>query len=136
MPTTTTDAETIVRDFLAALERLDVDTAAAMVADDVLYENKGLPKVRGRAQFERAMGLMGRYGKGFEAHLTNLAVDGDTVLTERIDVIEIGRVRAEFWVCGTFVVRDGEIVVWRDYFDFVNVTLGFLKGALRAALDR
>ncbi|MGB6073792.1 MAG: limonene-1,2-epoxide hydrolase family protein, partial [Rhodococcus sp. (in: high G+C Gram-positive bacteria)] len=33
----------------------------------------------------------------------------------------------EFWVCGTFELRDGKVAVWRDYFDNVD----FLKGLVR-----
>ena len=73
---------------------------------------------------------------GFEARMVNLAVDGDVVLTERVDVLRKGGFVAEFWVCGTFEVREGRIVVWRDYFDFVNVSLAFAKGLVRMALDR
>lgn len=133
---TATDPASLVRSFLAALERLDIDAAVAMVDDDIVYENKGLPKVRGRAQFSRTMSLLARDGNGFEVRMANLAVDGATVLTERVDVLVIGPVRAEFWVCGTFEVRDGRIVLWRDYFDFVNVTLAFVRGAVRALLER
>lgn len=136
-PTTATDdPATVVRSFLAALEALDAAAAVDMVADDILYHNKGLPAVRGKVQFERAMGLLARYCDGFEAHIENLAVDGDTVLTERVDVLRVGRVSAELWVCGTFEIRDGKIVLWRDYFDFVNATVGLVRGVVRAMLDR
>lgn len=128
--------ESVVRDFLGALERLDIEAACALVSDDILYENKGLPAVRGRAQFDRAMASLARYMDGFEARTHNLAVDGDVVLTERTDVFHKAEFRAEFWVCGRFEVRDGQIVVWRDYFDFVNVTLACVKGLVGLALER
>jgi limonene-1,2-epoxide hydrolase len=30
-------------------------------------------------------------------------------------------VRLEFWVCGTFEVKNGKITLWRDYFDTATV---------------
>lgn len=119
--------ETVVRSFLDALERLDTDAATELVADDILYVNRGLPAVRGKAQFERAMGMLGKYCDDFGARIDHLAVNGDIVLTERVDLIGRGGFRPAFWVCGTFEVRDGRIVVWRDSFDFVNATMACVK---------
>ncbi len=128
--------ETVVRAFLEALERLDTAAATAMVSDDIVYVNKGLPAVRGRSQFERAMGFLGRYCDDFEARINHLAVDGDIVLTERVDLIGKGDFRPEFWVCGTFEVCDGRIVLWSDHFDFVNVTIACLRSAATMGLRR
>ena len=41
-----------------------------------------------------------------------------------------------FWVCGTFEVRNGRIVLWRDYFDYANFVWAFVKGTFRALLGR
>jgi limonene-1,2-epoxide hydrolase len=82
---------------------------------------------------------MARFGTGFEARMLNIASQGDVVLTERIDVLESGRFRAQFWVCGTFQVRDGQIVLWRDRFDFLDfaiATLRALVGIVIPALNR
>jgi limonene-1,2-epoxide hydrolase len=48
----------------------------------------------------------------------------------------VGRFSAEFWVCGTFEVRDGAVVLWRDYFDYADLTVAFAKGAVRALVGR
>ena len=58
---------------------------------------------------------LARYATGFEARLHNIAGDGPAVFTQRTDVLERGRFRAEFCVRGTFEVRDGRIILWRDY---------------------
>ena len=55
----------------------------------------------------------------------------NTVLTERTDVLVWHRLRVEFWVCGTFELRDGKILVWRDYFDNVDFFKGFVRGVFR-----
>ena len=44
------------------------------------------------------------------------------------DVLVFGSLRAQFWVCGRFDVRDGRIELWRDSFDFVDITRAFLRG--------
>jgi limonene-1,2-epoxide hydrolase len=130
--TTTAGSVATVKAFLDALGRLDTDAALALLAEDVVYQNVSLPKAKGKAAVAKQLGLFGRYCKGFEAINHRIVGDGDTVLTERTDIIEIGRVRSEFWVCGTFEVRDGRIVLWRDYFDWANLIAAAAKGAGRA----
>lgn len=133
MPDTHVTAEIqVVRDFLEALERLDIDAAVALLDDRAVYQNVPLPAARGREAVAKQLRWLARYGSDFEARIHNIASDGAVVLTERTDVIEIGRLRADFWVCGTFEVRDGKIALWRDYFDFVDVTWAFLRAGLRA----
>ena len=129
-----TDPEAVVRAFLGDLERLDVDAAVARLADDAVYQNVPLPPARGRRAVEKQLRFMARYGSGFEVRWHNVAVNGTTVLTERNDVLVVGPVRADFWVCGTFEVVDGKIDLWRDRFDFVDFTWAFVKGAASAAL--
>ncbi|WP_106397885.1 limonene-1,2-epoxide hydrolase family protein [Actinocorallia populi] len=118
----------VVRDFLAALEDLDLAAAGEFLAPGVLYQNVPLPPARGKAATLRTLKLMLRYGTGFEARIHEVSADGDTVLTVRTDALERGRWRAEFWVCGTFRVRDGKIVLWRDYFDWTTLLWAGLRG--------
>ena len=126
----------IVEQFLAALETGEVDAALALCADDVTYQNVPLPPARGLSEVGRQLRIMGKYTTGFEVRMINIAANGPVVLTERIDVLSRGSVSAEFWVCGTFEVRDGRILLWRDRFDFVDFTWSFVRGAVTALLDR
>lgn len=127
-----TDPVDVVRAFLAALDRLDVDAALGYAASDIVYQNVPLPPARGKSAFEKQMRFLARYGSGFEARVHHIAADGPVVLTERTDVLEAGRWRAEFWVCGTFEVSGGEIVLWRDYFDWTTVLAASARGGVRA----
>jgi limonene-1,2-epoxide hydrolase len=131
----TATATSVVTAFLDALGRLDVDAAVAMLAEDVLYQNVSLPPARGKAAVARQLGLLSRYCTRFEAINHKIASAGETVLTERTDIIEAGRFRGEFWVFGSFEVRDGKITLWRDYFDWANLLAGFAKGTGRALAD-
>lgn len=126
----------VVRRFLAALEDLDIDRAAAMLAPDVEYRNVSLPAAHGARAVTRQLRTLPKLCTGFEARMQNIAATGSTVLTERIDVLARGRFAAEFWVCGVFEVRDGKIAVWRDYFDWANFLASLVKGAGRAVLSR
>jgi limonene-1,2-epoxide hydrolase len=134
-PPTPTDPATVVRAFLADLERLDLDAACAHLAPDVVYVNVSLPPARGLAATRRVLGLLASRATAFRAENHRLVADGPVVLTERTDTIEVGRLRTSFWVCGTFEVHDGRITLWRDYFDWAAVTGAFVAGAGRAALS-
>lgn len=134
---TTTEAEAIavVERFIEALERLDIEGAAALCTDDVVYQNVPLPPTRTRAGLVRTLkSFFPPIGSpSFEVRMHNIAANGSTVLTERTDVLGIGAFKASFWVCGTFEVRDGRIALWRDRFDFADVLVGFGRGAVGAA---
>lgn len=131
---TASDAEEVVRRFLTALEALDIEPILELSHEDITYQNVPLPPTKGKLAFEKVMRSMTRYGTGFEAKLHNIAANGDVVLTERTDILEAGRFRAAFWVCGTFEVRDGRVVLWRDYFDWPTVALSVAKGAAQALM--
>jgi limonene-1,2-epoxide hydrolase len=120
--------------FLHDLAAGDLEGSTSWLADDVEYTNMGLPTIRGRERVAQAFGALERPGLGFEAYLHSISSDGAVVLTERTDVITVGSFRAQFWVWGRFDVHDGEITLWRDSFDFLDVTRGILRGALGMAL--
>ncbi|MEQ1786059.1 MAG: limonene-1,2-epoxide hydrolase family protein [Acidimicrobiales bacterium] len=134
-PTTSTEIE-VVEAFLAAIERLDVDAAVALLDPEIVYQNVPLPAARGVRAVEQQLRWLARYGRAFEVHWHNVAANGPIVLTERTDVLTVGPVSGAFWVCGTFEVRDGRIVLWRDRFDFVDFVLSFVRGGVKAVLQR
>lgn len=124
----------VVRSFFDALKAKDIDRVLELADPAIVYQNVPLPAARGRDAFGRQMRWFERYVTEFEADITHAAADGPIVLTERTDVMRIGRLQAEFWVCGTFEVRDGKVVLWRDYFDYAAVAAAFAKGAVRALI--
>lgn len=126
-------AEQVVRDFLAALEAGDVDACVALVADDLEYVNVGMPAVRGRRALERLLRALTPV-MTVKIHCHNVAVRDGVVLTERTDALVVGRWHWQFWVAGRFEVRDGRIAVWRDAFDYADLTVGAVRGLLGVAL--
>ncbi|MBY0441256.1 MAG: nuclear transport factor 2 family protein [Mycobacteriaceae bacterium] len=127
-PTSTSvDTMHTVESFLRALQEQDYETADAALADDVLYENVGLPTIYGRSATMRFFRRM--HGRiRFEVKIQRIAANGTAVLTERTDAVIIGRLRLQFWVCGVFEVRDGRITLWRDYFDFYDMFKATIRG--------
>ena len=128
-PTAPSPPAQVVRDFLDALAGNDLDAALELVADDLVYTNVPMPSLRGRDRLDRAFRpLLGRFG--FRVHFHNVATEDDVVLTERTDALVIGPVVWQFWVYGRFEIVDGRIAVWRDSFDYADVTVGLVRGLL------
>jgi limonene-1,2-epoxide hydrolase len=123
-----------VRAFLRNLEERNLDRALSYVSSDVVYQNVPLPPARGVREFEKQMRFFEKLVDRFEARTHHIAADGPFVLTERTDVLERGGLRLEFWVCGTFEVREERIVLWRDYFDWAALSVAFLRGLPRMAM--
>lgn len=122
-----TTSVTTVETFLNALQEQDFDTAENALAQNLVYQNVGLPTIYGR---NRAMKLFrSMQGRtGFEVKIHRIAADGNAVLTERTDALVFGPLRMQFWVCGVFEVHDGRITLWRDYFDFLDMFKATLRG--------
>lgn len=124
-----------VEGFLYAMRDEDFDAMAEALDDDVIYQNVGLPIIRGR---RRTVGALRRLldlpRAGLDVKIHRIAADGGSVLTERTDVLLYGPVRAQFWVCGVFEVRDGRITLWRDYFDFLDFVKAIVRGVAGVAV--
>jgi limonene-1,2-epoxide hydrolase len=123
------DPQDVVESFLAALAAPDTDAAAALLDEHVLYVNVGMPPIRGRRATMKVLAALGEHGRGsFEVYTHAIAADGPTVLTERTDVLVFGRLRCQFWVTGRFDVHDGQITLWRDSFDYLDLARSFVRG--------
>jgi len=125
--------ESVVRDLLDHLAAGEVEEAIDLLDVDVVWRNTFLPTFRG-PQVAKALRDMVARGIDFEVVHRHLATDGDVVLTDRTDVLSYGRWRSEFWVRGTFEVRDGKVLVWDDAFSWVDAigsgVAGLVKGVL------
>ena len=135
-PSRLTDPTEVVLAFLAALERLDVDAARALLDPEIEYQNVPLPPARGIKEVEKQLNGFMKLARGFRVINHNVAAEGPVVLTERTDIFTIGRVDAGFWVCGTFEVHDGRITLWRDRFDWIDVLSSYPRGLVRKVLGR
>jgi limonene-1,2-epoxide hydrolase len=125
--TSDTDNARAVETFLYAMQDEDFDTVDSLMADTIVWQNVGLPTLQGRQRIVKIL-RRGQGKVGFEVKIHRIAVDGNSVLTERTDALVIGPLRLQFWVCGVFEVHAGRITLWRDYFDMWDMTKATLRG--------
>lgn len=117
--TDTPDA--FVRTFISRLVARDLDSAADMVSADFEYDNVPMGKAFGPEALTTT--LSGFFGMctGIDWQILRQTSSGDlthgTVLNERDDRVEIHGRWTTLPVAGVFEIRDGKLVLWRDYFD-------------------
>lgn len=110
----------IIKDFIQAWNDNDLDRAADMLSENVIYHNIPMDVVEGRENVRAGIKGMGPL-KAIDWQLLNIAENGDVVLTERIDDFHFtdGKL-VSMPVMGTFKIVNGEISEWRDYFDLAT----------------
>jgi limonene-1,2-epoxide hydrolase len=124
------EPEQTVREFFRLLALPDTEQAVALLADEVVWKNTGLPTVTGRRVGQMLLDAE-KHGLGVDITIHHAATSGDVVLTDRTDVLRKGKWETSFWVRGTFEVHDGKITLWDDAFSWLDFTKGSLHGLTR-----
>lgn len=110
-------AADVVKKLCAAIDRKDLDAVEALLDENCVYHNIGSEPAVGREASLAAVKFQFDLFDPIAFRIRNLATDGNTVLTERVDEITANGVTAPVPVMGTFEVNEGRITQWRDYFD-------------------
>jgi limonene-1,2-epoxide hydrolase len=110
-----------VNAFLVAAAKRDYDTALPLLTDDVEYQNMPIAPVKGRAAVKEQLEMLLAMGTDSEWKVLREVAAGDTVMNERVDRFQIKGQWADLPVMGVFVLRDGLIAEWRDYFDLQTI---------------
>lgn len=112
----------IIRQFMAHMERLDYDSALALVTDDCLYINPPpLGEVRGPAGIRGVLEPFFAPTLENEFKLLREASNGSILFTERLDRHRLADKWVELPVTGVYEIQNGRISMWRDYFDVTTI---------------
>jgi limonene-1,2-epoxide hydrolase len=117
--------ETLVRDFLGAWPRRDLDELMGFFAPDAVYHNVPVAPCVGAAAIRATFAGFLTTMPGIVLDVVNLVANGALVMVERVDrfVMPDGH-RFDLPVTGVFEVRDGKIVAFRDYFNLATFEEG------------
>jgi limonene-1,2-epoxide hydrolase len=114
------DNEKIIREFIEAWSRLDPKELASYFTEDGVYHNMPSGPVGGRENVEKMIaGFIGSWTQT-EWDILNLVSAGDVVIAERLDRTKAGDKSMDLPCTGVFVLENGKIKVWRDYFDLTT----------------
>ncbi len=117
--------ETVVREFLAAWPRRDLDELMRFFAPDAVYHNVPVAPCVGAAAIRETFAGFLATMPGIVLDVVHLVAHDALVMAERIDrfVMPNGH-RFDLPVTGVFEVREGKIVAFRDYFDLATFEQG------------
>ncbi len=108
----------IVKAFLSAMEKMDMDGAVGYVAENCEYTN---PAPTGTAYGPAGVrAVLGPFSTPIAENVFILkreVANGPVVFIERLDRHRIGNRWVELPVNAVFEVHDGLITVWHEYFD-------------------
>jgi len=126
-------AKDTVQQFCDVMAKKDVELLRPLLADDVVYQNVGMPAVQGLdAVLDAVGGFFAIPCFAFET--VNAVAEGDVVMNERLDMVaKSDGTPVGLPVMGTFVVRDGKITRWTDYWD-MGLLQKLMSGEDAAAL--
>ena len=117
------DNTDLVKDFIAAWNRKDVDAVMGFFAPDCVYHNIPIAPVKGTDEIRKVIDGFAGPAASIEWVLHQIAeTEAGAVLTERTDRFEMAGGWIELPVMGTFEITDGRINAWRDYFDMNQFT--------------
>jgi limonene-1,2-epoxide hydrolase len=121
-------AEDVVRTFIAALERLDLDAAVALAAPKIRWVNVPWKTATDKARFKKVLEGMFKDAKRFEVQYFDIHERGDGVVyTDRVDIFEGGGLTMNLPVRGEFRVQDGLITEWVDRFSWTKLVADMSK---------
>jgi limonene-1,2-epoxide hydrolase len=116
------DAKQVVLEFCKAWEALDQQRILDSFTDDGVYHNMPIAPAQGKDAIKALLAMILAPASAVTFEIKHIAVEGDAVLTERVDTFKIGDKTVKLDVMGTFEVRDGKIAAWRDFFDMASWT--------------
>ncbi len=119
------EARDVVLAMIDGFNRIDLDAILECFTEDAIYHNIPMQAVRGREGIRGVLAGFLAPAQEVQWDVLNLAVDGDVVLTERVDKFKVNGTWVEIPVMGVFELIEGRIGAWRDYFDLGQVQTGF-----------
>lgn len=125
------DPQAVVEQFFDACRDLNFERGITFIDEDCVYKNIPFHTARGKKSINRAMTAMQKTINVFDVEMIHISANGEVVLTERIDTVGGRFFNAEIPLMGVFVVKNGKITEWRDYFDW-----SFVFGRMGKSLFR
>jgi limonene-1,2-epoxide hydrolase len=121
-----TDPGEYVTRFIENIEMSHFTAAMEMVSEDCEYDNVPITKVFGREAMIQILSDFLAAATKVEWLIHHQVSNGDmehgVVMNERTDRFEMDGRWIELDIAGLFVVSNGKIALWRDYFDRESFT--------------
>lgn len=114
-------SEKLVREFLGSWQGRNLDTICGAFADNAVYHNVPVKPIEGMAGIRAIFQAFLDAFTYAELKIITLAAEPGLVLAERIDYFTMNDSRKIVLpVTGVFVVKQGKITRFSDYFDLAD----------------
>lgn len=121
----------LVKDAFATMAALDLDGYLRFFSDDVEHVLAPLPKIKGKQNLRPALAPGFRACvSGFSVSPLSVVEQGDTVISDRIDIAKLGPLWVRFRIKATMKFVDDKVVFWRDSIDYLSLIGWSLRGVL------
>ena len=115
-------AETVVRKYLAAWKRSDLDELVSFFSDDAVFTDGPRGVHHGIDAIRAELETMVKVVPSTSVDIKKLVASGGTVMVERVDNFKLGGKPFDLEVAAVFDVDDnGRIKRWRDYYDLKSL---------------
>ena len=115
----------VVVDFINAWVRLDAKELADYFCEDGVYFNIPSKPVQGKQNIEKFIADFSADWQETQWDILSIVAEGDTVIVERNDNTKTRNNSFTLPCNGVFIIQDGKIKEWRDYFDILT----YIRGA-------
>ena len=109
----------VVEAFVAAWNRMDLEGILGLLHEEIVYHNIPVEPLHGKPAVSAYLRSRWIFDS-IDWEMPNIAANGNTVLTERVDRFTIGGRAITLPVMGAFEIESGLIRAWRDYFDLAG----------------
>ena len=110
--------EEVVTALIRACEERDLDAVAALVTDEIEYDNVPIGKVFGPEGVRRVLSAgVSKAATQVEWVVHRQVASGNTVMNERTDRFLVDDKWIEISIAAVFEVHGDRVSLWRDYFD-------------------
>ena len=114
-------AEAFVRDFLASWGKRDIDHIMSFLAEDAVYHNVPVDPIIGLTEIRKIFVAFLDIFPEAELDPVTVAAKPDLVFAERVDRFTTAQGKKVILpVNGVFVIQNGKIVRFSDYFDLAS----------------
>ena len=114
--------EEVVTKFIDLINQTDLVAATNLLSENCEYDNVPMGKVFGRETILAQLGPMMERCAEIDWITIRQVSSGSVVMNERLDKFLWAHGWVEMPCAGIFEVKDGEIILWRDYFDLPTYT--------------
>jgi limonene-1,2-epoxide hydrolase len=111
----------IIRQFSAAVTRMDADELIEYFTPDAVYLLMPMPPpLRGREEIYKSLAGMPARFRGVRIETISQITSGDLVVSEFIAHLRLDNQTMELPMADFFELENGKIKAWREYFDVAS----------------